>query len=783
MTERDAGKRADASIRVRHPRMRSVVGVALSIVAVIAMVASCAPAPPAMTPPRASTSREGYRVLAGLEQVYVIGAKEGDQIEVSAPSEPTRSGVADRLGSLAIRDLTQGRTYTVTNESSGSSVSTTVLVADQSPPRSFYEATTMREGMNYIPMRDGITVAATVRPPLGQSMADGPFPTVIEYSGYQIAAPDEPLWSKLGTLVGLEPDPLAPSGSTDVSSLLMRLAGFAVVSLQMRGSGCSGGEADLFDLPSRYDGYDAVETVAAQDWVANGKVGMVGISFSGFSQIATAATEPPHLAAIAPLSFVGSLYDLGHPGGIFNNGFSQSWLKERQENARPAPDPGALPYANYMVQTDKNCRDNQRLRLQTRDAIAMVKDQDLMDPIYTRRDFSQWMSQIKVPTFASLQFNDEETSPYAILSASSLLSANPNVWLNVSNGHHRDAVSPDTLSQLFEFLDIYVGRRVPQPKLLVNLLSDVVFGEGSAKPPWPEIAPPLEHLFDWPVEEAQRQFEAKPRVRVLLGLQEGANEGQFTGEQLQFEADEFPVAGSTERTWYLGADGALLDDAGGEATATYRPDPSARPAVTGVPGKSPSDPPTGIKWDAIPESNGVGFVTAPLGSDLLALGSGAANIRISSSAKDTDLGLTISEVRPDGQEKLVAIGVQRASMRHTDPSRSTSVKPAYTLDRHEYLDGSTVDVPVQILPIGHVFKKGSRLRLSIHAVGGDSERWAFDSVDPSGGSTVNTVHLGGARPSSLTLTTLDRSTAGFRGLDCPSMGMPCRTYEKNSNGG
>lgn len=736
-----------------------------------------------MTPPASSTGRADFKVLAGIEQIYVVGAKEGDRFEVSAPDAPTVSGVADRLGSLVIRELRQGWTYTVTNVTAGVSTTARVLVATENPPQSFYAATKLHEGMNYIPMRDGITLAAVVRPPLGQSLADGPFPTVIEYSGYQIAAPNEPLWSKLGTLIGLEPDPLAPAPSTDVGGLLMRLAGFATVSVQMRGSGCSGGESDLFDLPTRYDGYDAVETVAAQDWVENGMVGMVGISFSGFSQIATAATHPPHLAAIAPLSFVGSLYDLAHPGGIFNNGFAHSWLKERQENARPAPDPLALPYANYMVQTDPQCRDNQRLRLQTRDGIAMVQDQDLMGDIYQRRDFREWMKQIEVPTFASLQFNDEETSPYAILSAGDLLAANPRVWLNLANGHHRDAVSPDTITQLFEFLDIYVGRRPPQPKLLVDLLSDVIFGEGSMAPPLPEIAPPLEQLWDWPVAEAQKQFEARPRVRVLLGLQSGANEGLYSGEQWQFSASEFPVAGSTERTWYLGENGRLLNNAGATGAVDYTPDPAARPATSGIPGKTPTDPPQGVTWAPVPAGDGVGFVTAPLSADVVALGPAAANIVLSSSARDTDLGVTVSEVRPDGQEKLVAVGVQRASMRHVDADRSSAVRPAFTFDRHEYLDGSTVNVPVQILPLGHVFRKGSRIRIAIQAVGGDTERWAFDSVDPAGGTTRNTIHFGGTEGSSVTLTLVDRKVTGRFDLKCPSMGMPCRTYEKATNGG
>ena len=106
----------------------------------------------------------------------------------------------------------------------------------------------------------------------------------------------------------------------------------------MRGSGCSGGAFDLFDLPTTYDGYDAVETVAAQSWVKGGKVGMGGISFSGITQLFVAGTQPPHLAAISPMSVSDDLYTAtGYPGGIFNSGFAKTWVQERMDEAKPAP--------------------------------------------------------------------------------------------------------------------------------------------------------------------------------------------------------------------------------------------------------------------------------------------------------------------------------------------------------------------------------------------------------------------------------------------------------------
>src|SRR5918992_1518894 len=89
----------------------------------------------------------------------------------------------------------------------------------------------------------------------------------------------------------------------------------------------------------------AVENVAAQPWVKGGKVGMAGISFSGITQLFTAGTRPPHLAAISPMSVTDDLYTgSGYPGGIFNSGFARTWIRERMDDARPAPR-GGQPYA------------------------------------------------------------------------------------------------------------------------------------------------------------------------------------------------------------------------------------------------------------------------------------------------------------------------------------------------------------------------------------------------------------------------------------------------------
>ncbi len=104
----------------------------------------------------------------------------------------------------------------------------------------------------------------------------------------------------------------------------------------MRGTGCSGGAFDYFEELQSLDGYDAIETVAAQPWVAHGKVGMVGISYPGITQLFVARTRPPHLAAITPLSVLDDTYTTVYPGGILNNGFAVGWAKDRAADALPA---------------------------------------------------------------------------------------------------------------------------------------------------------------------------------------------------------------------------------------------------------------------------------------------------------------------------------------------------------------------------------------------------------------------------------------------------------------
>jgi hypothetical protein len=92
-------------------------------------------------------------------------------------------------------------------------------------------------------------------------------------------------------------------------------------------------------------------------------------------------------------------------------------------------------------------------------------------------------------------------------------------------------------------------------------------------------------------------------------------------------------------------------------------------------------------------------------------------------------------------------------------------------------------VRVPIFPVAHAFRAGSRIRLTVEAVGGDRPRWDFTTVDH--GSTTNTIAIGGPGGSQLVLPEVAGATANGTPLPGPTAlrGEPNRTYVAASNGG
>ncbi|OJU94618.1 MAG: hypothetical protein BGO23_04295 [Solirubrobacterales bacterium 67-14] len=756
------------------------------------------------------TSTADYTARGSVGDAYVKDAEPGTKLLlVNAKDKIVRTGKADSYGSKIFYDVTPGAYFTVRTPKGKGAQGTKkfkVMRPGANPPESFYQddAHKLHAGLNFVTMRDGTELAMTVRLPSGKTLDDGPFPTYIEYSGYQTAAPHDLLSSVLG---GGGSDPLTPATSTAVGSLIGPLLDFATVSVQMRGSGCSGGAFDLFGWPTTYDGYDAVETVAAQDWAQGHRVSMGGISFSGISQLFTAGTRPPHLAAVSPLSVTDDVYyGTGFPGGIFNNGFAYSWISERAEDAKPAPE-GGQTWAKIMTTTGDpdvaeplrgeqiaHCVKNQEMRLQTRNYNGLIETNPYRTPkLFQKRSPGAWVKKIDVPIFWVGAFQDEQTGGHWPEAVKNLPKKNKDVWVTMQNGVHVDSLGPSTITRWAEFMNLFTGNgRIPKISPLVVNASSLLYKEIASAGALPIEQSRYASMNNTPpnVATAKADFRKDPRIRILMdnGAAVPGDPGAI-GAKWEADFNSWPINSTKPTKYFLGKGGTLgRKKAKKGGSVSYKSDPSARPAKTlGENAQGDSwlaQPP--YNWQPVAAGKGLGFITPALTKDVFIAGPSSVDLYLKSSKRNTDIQVTLTEVRPDGKETYVQNGWLRASHRALNKKASTAYDPVQTWlkkDGKPLKKGKFNYERIQIYPAAHVFRAGSKIRINIQAPGGDRTIWDFDTIEK--GKTRNTIGLGGVIPSKLVLPVIPGEDAQGTPLPGPTdlRGEPSRTYAPASNAG
>ena len=80
-----------------------------------------------------------------------------------------------------------------------------------------------------------------------------------------------------------------------------------------------------------------------------------------------------------------------------------------------------------------------------------------------------------------------------------------------------------------------------------------------------------------------------------------------------------------------------------------------------------------------------------------------------------------------------------------------------------------------MFPFGHVFREGSRLRITVEAPGGDRPRWRFGTLDTDG--VTNTIARSVAHPSRVVLPVISGVEVPPGAPACGALrGQPCRDY-------
>ena len=555
-------------------------------------------------------------------------------------------------------------------------------------------------------MRDGTKLLSDVYRP----KARGRFPTVIERTPYNKENSSE---TKLD------------AGEFFASR------GYVAVFQDVRGRYASEGEWYPFrddGWGKNRDGYDTVEWAAGLPW-CDGKVGMIGGSYSGATQYRLAPTRPPHLTCMfARESSCDYHQEWVYRGGASELGFNLWWaLRHTTDN------PERLATTPEKRRTMK----------------ALVQAVEELEAWY------EYLPLTPMPVLEGLQewYDDWMAHP----------DDGPFWWRwNVSHQHHRVDVPIYHLGAWFDIflrgtLENYTGIRDGAESERARAAQKMTIG------PWT-------HGPDFADERVVGEVDFGPEAPLgflearmpwfdcwLKGVETGVMDSApvrlfVMGRNRWRDVDSWPVPGTRYVKWHMrgGTSGSARSLNDGRLTETA-PEMDESPDSYVY---DPRDPVRGKGGNTLGLAGGpydqraveercLTYTSEPMERDMEVTGPVRCVVHGLSSAKDTDWVVRLCDVSPDGFSRPVCDGVLRARYRNS-------------LQRPELLDGTVARCEVDLWATSNLFARGHRIRVTVTSscfprwdrnmnTGGDNAR------ESEGVAAVNTVFHDALRPSHVVL--------------------------------
>ena len=423
-------------------------------------------------------------------------------------------------------------------------------------------------------------------------------------------------------------------------------AGFVVALVNFRGAYQSEGTwvgYRAIGWGELQDGYDTCEWLATQEW-STGKVGTFGSSQGGYAQNFLAAAAPPHLTCQYMTDTGLSLFQEGYRIG---------------GTTRP----------ERFLGLGVICRDPEHnLRL-----LEEWFEHPHYDDYWRDEDCSLHFDKMNVPCFTIGSWYDFMNQG----SIASFIGRQHHGGDN-SRGRQQLIIGPWLHGRLNK------GHRV----------GDLVYPENAA---WPET----EHMVKWfnhYLKGEENGIENDPPVRYyVMGA---VGETGAPGNVWRTADDWPPPAESTPM--YLHEGGRLSEDAPSEAdsSTSYESDPQNPMQIPGL-----SFPGARDARAFEEQSEVLTFTTAPLRKPVEWTGRVRAELQISSTARDTDFIVRISDVYPDGRSILIVDYPWRARYREGF--------------EHEALlePGEVTPLSFDVGWMSQVFNTGHRIRVTIASTG------------------------------------------------------------------
>lgn len=532
-----------------------------------------------------------------------------------------------------------------------------------------------------VPMRDGVALRTHIYRPVAQ----GCYPVLLLRGPYDMNATIDK----------------APA-------LLREMArrGYVGVAQDVRGR--FGSEGDFVALVNEHeDTFDAVEWCAAQSW-SNGRVGMCGISYLGFTSYCAAVTKPRGLVAVMPSCIK---YGNEHLSNVPGLGSACAWFQ----------------WAGQPTSTLQNFRrlDWQHLPLNKIGAEAGLDHPSATMQLEERGfpnslscvEISRRLQSIEVPSQIICGWYDEFITEN-LLNYERQANAGGDVRLVVGPWHHN----------LEDQIEPRMGK-VPVPE-----------------PPANRYYAEMERFFNHYLKAGTtKPLEAPgPVLLHVLGIH------QWRYEQ------EWPLCRAVTTSLYLSSRGNANTEKG-DGLLSWEPPVEH---MSDHYSYNPLDPVRSVEgvsiWNLFTDGelgdrsaiearqDVLVFSTPVLEQDIEVTGTIQVVLHAASSAPDTDFVINLIDVYPDGHTQYLCNGIMRVTYRDGLEERKL-VEP-----------GRIVEYCFALRPISNCFQKGHRIRIEVTS--SDMDRYARNqNVADSPGTTADVaiasqvIHHGGTLLSRLEL--------------------------------
>ena len=602
--------------------------------------------------------------------------------------------------------------------------------------------------LQFITTSSGDHLAVLVSVPadaMGQPIA-GRFPAILTQTAYRI---------DLGELIG----GIAPSSTTLIiggEDKFMIERGYVSVAVDVLGSGMSSGVTQLIG-PAEQAAYgDTVNWVTQQPWF-DGHLGLAGTSYLGITSLLTAEQQNPAVKAVFAEVPMGDPYRATvAPGGLLNANFISTWMTLTQ-NLSVA---NGAAESNYPQYAPLIAADNQQHVQAIQDwyiptiqkALGGVTGYATDDgDFWAGRSALENADKIQVPTFIVGGSNDlfqrdepllyEQLKNHVTTKLLILPGAHVQAILDSLSNHNNifNTGAPDAESLLLQWFDQYLKGMNTGAAQMPNVTQYVqgygLFGieRYATSSDWPNPQAQAQRFYLHGDGSLSGQTPASGEATHSLNEPQPATISVSTSNQgqdlsAQVTTKDGSDCSSSEVQWSLGIAGFLLLPCFSENNTVES------------------------------TQNAVVYSTAPLSQPLYINGPIEADIWISASTSQAALSVRLDDVDPLGVATPISTGLQAASYRAVDSSRSRYIDGVMIQPWHPFTFGSEqplaaqqpVMVPVEIFPAAVLLQPWHRLRIAISSSNQVEGLWTTP-MQASAQGNVTTLYSDAQHPSNLIL--------------------------------